>query len=119
MTIRWKCFQRHNKLDVLDIGNEKITVDTSTSIISFPLNICYFTTSKEEFILKVFSNIVENYKNHAWLSERAILAAKNKDVYDLSIQIQSQIDGQMYSFKSINSVTDLNEVVNSIYSINS
>lgn len=46
------------------------------------------------------------------MSQRAILAAKNKDVGDLNITIQSQIDGQMYSFKSIDSITDPNKVVN-------
>jgi hypothetical protein len=37
-------------------------------------------TSKEESVEEVFPNIQTNYKNHDWLSERAILAAKNKDV---------------------------------------
>ncbi|KAF2886972.1 hypothetical protein ILUMI_19201 [Ignelater luminosus] len=97
---------------LLDIGNGKIPVDSSTGLISFPTNFCQFTTSKEELISKVFPNIDTNYKNHAWLSERAILAATNKDVNDLNIKIQSQINGQIHSFKSIDSIIDPNEVVN-------
>ncbi|KAF2892009.1 hypothetical protein ILUMI_14164, partial [Ignelater luminosus] len=81
-------------------------------LISFPTNFCHFTTSKEELISKVFPNIDTNYKNHARLSERAILAATNKDVNDLNIKIQSQITGQIHSFKSIDSIIDPNEVVN-------
>ena len=40
------------------------------------------------------------------------MVAKNKDVDDLNIKIQSQIAGQLHSFKSIDSITDPDEVVN-------
>ena len=68
---------------LLVIGNGRIPVDSSTGLISFPSNVCQFITSNEELFSKVFPNIDENYKNHACLSKRAILAAKNKDVDDL------------------------------------
>ena len=97
---------------LLDIGNGKIHVDSSTGLISFPQFFCQFTTSKEELISKVFPNISVNYKNHDWLRQRAILAAKNKDVDDLNLKLQSQIDGQMHSFKSIDSIMDPSEAVN-------
>ena len=42
----------------------------------------------------------------------ANLAAKNKDEDGLHTKIQSQIKEQIYSFKSINSISDPNEVVN-------
>jgi hypothetical protein len=32
----------------------------------------------------VFSNIAQNYKDHVWLSERVILAAKNVDVNEIN-----------------------------------
>ena len=44
----------------------------------------------------MFTNIDVNYKNYAWLSKRAILAAKNKDIDDLNTKIQSQINGQIH-----------------------
>jgi len=59
----------------------------------------------------VFSSVGANYRNHVWLSERAILAAKNKNVDDMKIKIQSQITGQLHSFKSIDSITNPDEVV--------
>lgn len=71
--------------------------------------------SKEKLISKVFSKISVNYKNHAWLRQRAIFSSENKDVDDLNIKIPSQIYGQMHSSKSIDSIIDPNEVVN--YSI--
>ena len=75
--------------ELLDIGNGIIPVDPSTGFISFPPIFCQFA-SKEELISKVFPNINANYKNHAWLNKRAILAAKNKEV---DTKIQSQING--------------------------
>jgi PIF1 helicase. len=44
--------------------------------------------------------------------KRGILAAINKDVDVLNIKIQSQINGQLHSFKSVDSITDPNEVAN-------
>ena len=38
--------------------------------------------------------------------------AKNKGVDDLNTKIHSQINGQIHSFKLINSITNPNEVVN-------
>ena len=52
---------------------------------------------------------VENYK---WLSERAILAAKNKDVDDLNFLIQNQIVSTLHSFKSIDWFANEDEVTN-------
>ena len=76
---------------LLKLGNGQMPVDTLTGMISFPPNFCEFTASKEELIIKVFPNISQNYKNLDWISERAILAAKNKDVDSLNLIIQSQI----------------------------
>ncbi|XP_057664461.1 uncharacterized protein LOC130898886 [Diorhabda carinulata] len=51
-------------------------------------------------------------KHNEWLSERAILAAKNKDVDDLNYIIQNKIIGIMHSFKSIDCVTNEDEATN-------
>lgn len=67
---------------LLDIGNRKIPVDATTDFILFPSNFR--------------QNISVNYKNPVWLSERAILAAKNKDVGDMNIKTQSRIAGQLH-----------------------
>ncbi|XP_055924675.1 uncharacterized protein LOC129956759 [Argiope bruennichi] len=58
------------------------------------------------------SRTIDNYKNPKWLSEQAILAAKNKDVDDLNFVIQNQIVGTLHSYKSINCVTNKNEFTN-------
>ncbi|CAB3259735.1 unnamed protein product [Arctia plantaginis] len=46
------------------------------------------------------------------LSERTILAAKNKDVDDLNYIIQNKIIETMHSFKSIDCVTNEDEATN-------
>ncbi|KAI8116936.1 ATP-dependent DNA helicase pif1 [Lucilia cuprina] len=97
---------------LLDIGNGKISVDISTGCIQFPPGFCQFTESKSELIRKVFPNIAQNYKNHDWLSERAILAAKNIDVDELNFKIQSEIAVELMTYKSVDSVTSQNDVVN-------
>lgn len=97
---------------LLDIGNGKIAVDISTGFITLPTDFCQLTESKEELIGRVFPNVAQNFKNHNWLSERAILAAKNKDVDDLNASIQNFIPGQLFSFKSVDTVINQDEVVN-------
>lgn len=97
---------------LLTIGNGRVPVDASNGLISFPPNFCNFVSTKEELINKVFPNIIANHKNYDWLSERAILAAKNKDVDHLNCTIQKQIVGSLHSFKSIDCVTNEDEATN-------
>ncbi|KAL4098356.1 hypothetical protein QTP88_022985 [Uroleucon formosanum] len=63
-------------------------------------------------IENVFPNISENYKNYAWLSQREILAAKNNDVHALNFTIQSKIAGDLVTYKSVDSITNPDDVVN-------
>ncbi|KAL7287204.1 hypothetical protein TKK_0018635 [Trichogramma kaykai] len=86
---------------LLDIGNGTIVIDRSTQLIVLPQNFCTMTLTKEELITKVFPNIVLNYKNHKWLSERTILAAKNNDVNTINYNILQEIPGALTSYKSI------------------
>ncbi|XP_069188798.1 uncharacterized protein [Procambarus clarkii] len=69
-------------------------------------------TSKEELVVKVFPNIQTNYKDHDCLSERAILAAKNKDVYELNNIIQSNIQSEAVTYKSVDIVMEADEAIN-------
>ncbi|CAB3244972.1 unnamed protein product [Arctia plantaginis] len=97
---------------LLTIGNGQVPVDESSGLISFPNNFCNFVSSKDELINNVFPDIISNYENNEWLSDRAILAAKNKDVDDLNYIIQNKIIGTMHSFKSIDCVTNEDEATN-------
>ena len=97
---------------LLEIGNGKVPVDPASGRISLPNNFCNFVASKEELVEKVFPSIQTNYKNQDWLSERAILAAKNRDVYKLNNAILSNILGEEDTFKSVDTVLEADEATN-------
>jgi ATP-dependent DNA helicase PIF1 len=48
---------------------------------------------------------------HDWLGERAILAAKNKDVNELNNIIQSNIQSEGVTYTSVNTVVEADEAV--------
>ena len=59
----------------------------------------------------VFPDIQRCYKDHKWLCERAILAPKNDSVNVINIQIQQQLPGEDISYKSIDTVVDIDQAV--------
>ncbi|CAB3224789.1 unnamed protein product [Arctia plantaginis] len=65
---------------LLAVGNGKVPVDATSGLITLTNDFCRFVDSQLALIENVFKNISENYQNYAWLSQRAILAAKNNDV---------------------------------------
>ena len=68
--------------------------------------------TKDELIKSILPDLRHNYINHAWLRERAILAAKNLDVDAINFQIQQSLPSNEITFKSIGTVVDPDEVVN-------
>ncbi|KAK9872125.1 hypothetical protein WA026_016177 [Henosepilachna vigintioctopunctata] len=118
LTTNMRVFLQHDETanvfakQLLDIGNNKIAMDTSTGFITLATDFCHFTDSKEELIQRVFPDIAQKFNNHNWLGERAILAAKNKDVEDLNATIQNFLPGQLVSFKSVDTVMNQDDVVN-------
>ena len=97
---------------LLAIGNGKLPVYSLLGRIQLPAELCNLVTSKNELVEKAFPNILTNYKNHKWLSERAIPAAKNKDVYEIKNIILTKIRDQAVIYKSVNTVLKSNEAVN-------
>lgn len=118
LTTNMRVFLQHDQTanvfskQLLDLGNGKIPVDASTGTITLPTDFCRTTATKKELIQHVIPNIAQHFKNHNWLSERAILAAKNTDVNDLNATIQNLLPGEMVTFKSIDTVIHQDDVVN-------
>jgi len=97
---------------LLDMGNGKMAIDQLTQCITLPDDFCRITATADELIAKVFPNLPQNYRNLQWLGARAILAAKNNDVNANNFRIQNKIPGDLTTYKSIDTVTNQDEVVN-------
>ena len=98
--------------EMLTDGNGMFPVDSISGHIQLPPEFSNLVTSKNDLVEKVFPNILTNYKNHKWLSERAILAAKTKDVHEINNIIPTKIQDQAVIYKSVNTVLESNEAVN-------
>ncbi|GBP37618.1 hypothetical protein EVAR_34655_1 [Eumeta japonica] len=97
---------------LLDIGNGKFPIDMLIGCIIFPESFCQLPQSKAELIQKAFPNVAQNYLFHDWLSERVILAAKKFYVNELNFRIQDDIPGEMRTYKSVDTATNEDDVVN-------
>ncbi|CAF1513734.1 unnamed protein product [Rotaria magnacalcarata] len=96
---------------LLAIGKGEIPADPVSGLINISDNFCNIVESVEELKNKVFPNIQTHYKDHKWLCERAILAPKNVNVNAINLQIQQQLPGEAISYKSIDTVKDIDMVV--------
>ena len=96
---------------LLTLGNGQVPVNPSTELITFPNGFCNIVDSMEVLKNSVFLNIQDHYKDPKWLCERAILAPRNNSVSVINLQIQAQLPGNQTSYKSIDSVADVDESV--------
>jgi len=97
---------------LLDIGDGKMECHENTQLNKLPHKFCNIVDSKNVLIEIVFPNICDNYSKHQWLGERAIFAAKNIHVDEINFTIQETLSGELILFKSIDTVTNENEIVN-------
>ncbi|KAJ8895238.1 hypothetical protein PR048_000563 [Dryococelus australis] len=59
---------------------------------------------------EIFRKQLIDIGDHIWLSERAILAAKNMVVNELNFKIQNEIAGELRTYKSVDSATNQDDV---------
>ena len=67
---------------------------------------------REELISKVFSDIRTNYISHDWLIKRVILAVKNNDVLELNAIFQFRFQGEITTYKFIDTFVNADEAIN-------
>jgi ATP-dependent DNA helicase PIF1 len=96
---------------LLSLGDGKIAADLTSGLITIPNNFCNIVDSIETLKTKVFPDIQCRFNNHKWLCERAILAPKNDSVNAINLQIQQQLPGKDISYKSIDTVVDIDQAV--------
>uniref|UniRef100_A0A0L8H120 DNA helicase Pif1-like 2B domain-containing protein n=1 Tax=Octopus bimaculoides TaxID=37653 RepID=A0A0L8H120_OCTBM len=96
--------------DILTIGDGKVPLDAAGEMEVWPF--CSVANSVDDLKHKVFPNFKENYLNHNWLCERAILAPKNVAVTKINQQLMHSLLGNLQTYKSVDTVPDTNEVVN-------
>ena len=63
---------------LLAIGDGKYPIDTGPDIIQLPENIGMLACSEDELVSKVYPDLLSNFRNMTWLSERYILASLNE-----------------------------------------
>ncbi|GBL59615.1 hypothetical protein AVEN_177212-1 [Araneus ventricosus] len=85
------------------IGEDTFPTD-SNGEISFIDDFCTQVKTVEELITEIYPSRAENCKNHDWLGERALLAAKNDAVHELNSRIQEMIPAPVAEYRSIDTV---------------
>ena len=63
---------------LLAIGDSKYPIDTQPDIIQLPENIGTFVHNIGELVARVYPDLLSNFRNTSWLSERCILAPLNE-----------------------------------------
>ncbi|KIH57822.1 hypothetical protein ANCDUO_11985, partial [Ancylostoma duodenale] len=91
---------------LLRLGDGEFPVDPDTDLISFPSDFCHIADSPEELIVMVFPDISNNFRNHQWLRDRAILAPMNDSVNKINTEIQNQLPGPAVTYASVDTVVD-------------
>lgn len=97
---------------LLDIGDGKVAIYENTGCIKLPTNFCTIFDPQNAFVDRIFPDVRTQYINHTWRTERAILAVKNVDVDDINFRIRQSLPGDLVSFKSINTICNVNEALN-------
>ena len=86
-------------------------IDTSPDIIQLPENIGTFACSIQELVSKVYPDLLSNFRNMAWLSERCILAPLNETTRTINTALVAQLPGDPVEYRSLDSVLDESQAV--------
>ena len=96
---------------LLAIGDDKYPIDTSPDVIQLPESIGTFVCNIEELVSKVYPDLLSNFRNMTWLSERCILAPLNESTRAINTALVAQLPGECVEYRSLDSVLDESQAV--------
>ena len=96
---------------LLAIGDSKYPIDTSPDIIQLPENIGTIVCNIDELVARVYPDLLSNFRNISWLSERCILAPLNETTRNINRALVAQLPGDFVEYRSLDSVPDESQVV--------
>ena len=96
---------------LLAIGDGKYPIDTSPDIFQLPENIGTFACTIDELVSKVYPDLLSNFRNMTWLSERCILAPLNETTRTINVTLVAQLPGESVEYRSLDSVLDESQAV--------
>ena len=96
---------------LLAIGDGKYPIDTSPDIIQLPENIGTFVCNIDELVARVYPDLLSNFRNISWLSERCILAPLNETTRAINGALVAQLPGDFVEYRSLDSVPDESQAV--------
>ena len=88
---------------LLAIGDSKYPIDTSPEL---PENIGTFVCNMDELVSRVYPDLLSNYRNIAWLSERCVLAPLNETTRAINTTLVVQLPGESVEYRSLDCVLD-------------
>ena len=97
--------------ELLAIGDGKYPIDTSPDIIQLPESIGTFVCNIDELVSNVYPDLLSNFRNLAWLSERCILAPLNESTRAINTALVAQLPGESVEYTSLDSVLDESQAV--------
>ena len=96
---------------LLAIGDGKYPIDTSPDVIQLPESIGTFVCNIEELVSNVYPDLLSNFRNMTWLSERCILAPLNESTRAINTALVAQLPGECVEYRSLDSVLDESQAV--------
>ena len=92
------------------IGDGKSPSDT-TDVVQLPEDMGTFVCTINELVSRVYPDLLSSYTNITWLSERCILAPRNKTIHAINTTLVEQLPGESVQYKSLDSVPDESQAI--------
>ncbi|CAI9719148.1 ATP-dependent DNA helicase PIF1-like [Octopus vulgaris] len=72
----------------------------------------YMVSDLKELMNKIFPNLRNQFTEHNWLKNRAILAPKSVSIDDLKMKLLEQLPGECHIYNFFDAVLNIDEAMN-------